>query len=503
MSNDSVSDDHVAGRGQGATAIPARARPAFGRLSSRMVMVTLLISGLMSLISTGIQVYSAYNRDRAYFLSEFDNVKLSFQRGLESALWEFDSTQVDLLLGGILAQRHMEYVSLESATGEEWVLGTDDPNHEVRTFELMFKKPDGEQVPVGTLTAHLSLANVWVNIRQNVLTILLTSFAKAFGVAYVLLIVFERLFVRHLNFIASFVASNPLREGAAPLSLPRSRFSQPDEFDLIVSALNKANAQITDSFELLRKEQKTVEDTNRRLFAANQEQSDFTYAVSHDLKSPLNTIKMLVKELEEEAIGGNSEDCKELLDEISKTLARANGRIAAITAYSQTVEPKQEYTLLDVDALVQGVLKDLQHDISVPGARVEVGPLGQYRGNEFQIRMMMQNLIGNGLKYQQPGNVPRLQIRGDDATAADPDQLIFEIEDNGIGIAPEHRERVFGLFSRLHSDAEYEGSGLGLAVVNRVVHNNNGSISVRAARKGGSVFRICLASLRSNRGEVL
>lgn len=250
-----MSDQYFARAGQISKEATPHRRPEYGRLTGRLVMLTLLISTLLSFVSTGIQVFSTYERDRANFLSEFDNVERSFQRGLESALWEFDGTQVELLLKGILAQAHVEYVSLASAAGEEWSLGTNDLSHEIQTFELSYQKGEEESVPVGTLVAHVSLAEVWENIRENVATILLTNFAKTFAVVYLLLIVFERLVVRHLNFIAAFADSKPWRAGAASLVLPRPMLSKPDELDLIVSAFNKANGQTAEAFELARREQ--------------------------------------------------------------------------------------------------------------------------------------------------------------------------------------------------------------------------------------------------------
>lgn len=206
----------------------------------------------------------------------------------------------------------------------------------------------------------------------------------------------------------------------------------------------------------------------------------------------MNTIKLLVRELEDDTIGGDCDERHALLGDISNTIERANARIETLTEYSKTVEPEQSQALLDINALVRTILNDLQHDITQSGASIKVEPLGQYRGNEFQIRMLLQNLIANALKYHQPNTAPRIHIRGDVATGADPYQLIFEVEDNGIGIAPEHRQRVFALFKRLHDDAEYESSGLGLAVVKRVVHNNNGFIDLRASPSGGSLFRVDL-----------
>lgn len=466
----------------------------FGKLTTRLVALTLLVSALMSLLATALQVYVAYQRDRTDFLFEFEIVERSFRWGLESALWEFDTNQVEVLLEGIFAQPHIDYLSLQSATDDVWTLGTARDTHEIRQFPLYFASDGGTSTSVGTLIVHVSLDEVWINIRETVTTILLTNFAKTFVVAYALLLVFERLVVRHLTFIATHARSDPWRGGAAPLALERAPLKKRDELDLIVSAFNKANADAAHAHALVEQERLNVEATNQQLQAVNKEQSDFTYAVSHDLKSPINTISLLVTELADDEIGGDAKERKELLTDIQSTLARAEARIHAITQYSKTVQSLDGKTLLDLDELVGTILKDLQHDMSKSEASVQIGSLGVYRGNAFQIRMLFQNLIANALKYQQPEVAPVVFVRGDPGTADDPAQLVFEIEDNGIGIAPEHRERVFGLFQRLHAGVEYEGSGLGLAVVRRVVENNKGSITLRDAPSGGTIFRVCLGA---------
>ncbi|MEM9603717.1 MAG: ATP-binding protein [Pseudomonadota bacterium] len=228
---------------------------------------------------------------------------------------------------------------------------------------------------------------------------------------------------------------------------------------------------------------------NAQLSNANREQFEFSYAVSHDLKSPINTLSMLLNELD--AIDPHTEPATHahFLTECNNTLDRMRQLIEGVLRYASTVENRQAREHVDLDAILVEVLDDLSADIRSAGARITHAPLGQVQGNPFQLRMLMQNLIANAVKFRHAERAPEIAVR---AVQPGTDAVVFEVADNGIGIDPAHHDTVFSMFRRLHSESEFEGSGLGLAVCKRIASNHNGSISVGARAAGGSVFRVSL-----------
>ena len=145
---------------------------------------------------------------------------------------------------------------------------------------------------------------------------------------------------------------------------------------------------------------------------------------------------------------------------------------------------------MDLSTLIDNILSDLRADISANDARIEVGELCQVPGDQTQLRILFQNLIANAIKFHAPGEQPKLKIQ--QFIAADKESVDIEIQDNGIGIAHENRDRIFGLFKRLHLKDEFQGTGLGLAICKRVIVNHGGQIKVDGALGQGTKFTVTL-----------
>ncbi len=137
------------------------------------------------------------------------------------------------------------------------------------------------------------------------------------------------------------------------------------------------------------------------------------------------------------------------------------------------------------------MLVDLEAAIAENGGKVEVGPLPMVAGNATLFRQLFQNLLGNALKFQPPGQAARISIRQEAAAQASP-QITILIEDNGIGIAPEHAKRIFEPFQRLHGRGEYAGTGIGLAICDRIVAKHGGTLTVDPQYTSGTRFRLTL-----------
>jgi PAS domain S-box-containing protein len=238
--------------------------------------------------------------------------------------------------------------------------------------------------------------------------------------------------------------------------------------------------------------ERRVEERTRQLAEANQELQDFAYSVSHDLRAPLRTMQGFSRAL--------LEDCADGLDEIGRDYARRiiagatrlDELIRDLLAYSRVTREEIELRPVSLDKTADDVLAQLRGPIAEAGASVEAArPLGSMLGHPAILTQALSNLVGNALKFVPAGIPPRVAIRSESRDGGR--RLRLWVEDNGIGIAPEHRERIFQVFQRLHGVAEYAGTGIGLAIVRKGIERLGGAVGVESETGVGSRFWIELA----------
>ena len=221
--------------------------------------------------------------------------------------------------------------------------------------------------------------------------------------------------------------------------------------------------------------------------ALRKEQADFTYAISHELKSPANTLQLIFDEVTLEC-DKLSQDVQMLVAQGHGTLKRMGDQAVDILHYSRTTEVSGVVEAISLGLLVEEIILDLKGDITEAGASILCGELPVIMGCRMQVRGLFQNLICNALKFRVPERSPIVGITStfDDVLG----QQCIMVKDNGIGIAPEYQESIFQLFTRLHLHEEYAGTGIGLALCYRVMKNHHGTISVSSEGHDGSTFTV-------------
>lgn len=232
-----------------------------------------------------------------------------------------------------------------------------------------------------------------------------------------------------------------------------------------------------------------LREQNARLIRTNIEQSEFTYAISHDLKSPNNTIRMILQILAEEYGSSLDEEAQTLLNAALGTTDRMIKIIDDVLTYSQTVGDKAAHEPVSLTRVLATVAEDSKADLMHSGGCIILGDLPNVVGSPMQVRIMFQNFISNAIKFRRPEVQPKIEVFSEPR----PDHGVdIVVRDNGIGISEEYRERIFGLFQRLHTHDVYPGSGLGLALCRRVASNHGWNISISSEPGQGSSFRITL-----------
>jgi signal transduction histidine kinase len=216
--------------------------------------------------------------------------------------------------------------------------------------------------------------------------------------------------------------------------------------------------------------ERTVTELNR----SNEELEQFAYAASHDLSEPLRAISGPISLVARRYRGQLDAESDEFIEFAVDGCTRMQQLIDGLLAYSRVGRLETAFGSVDCRLVMNGVLKALGPAISESGATVEVGDLPTVTAEANQLGQVFSNLLSNAIKFARPGVPPSVQVRADRAGPA----WRFTVTDNGIGIASEHRERVFGMFKRLHSREDYPGTGIGLALVRKVVERHGGRVGV-------------------------
>ena len=230
------------------------------------------------------------------------------------------------------------------------------------------------------------------------------------------------------------------------------------------------------------KRTRELQESNEALRQSNDDLNQFAYAAGHDLQEPLRMVALYSELLQQNYVGKLDEEANQYISYIVGGALRMERLLKDLLVYSQTASFASPVAPVDCEAVIKQVLFNLHVSIEESGASVRWGDLPAVQADQVRMIQLFQNLIGNAIKYRTQ-DPPSIQIT---ARRCDEDYL-FEIQDNGLGIPPEYAEQVFGVFKRLHGNA-YPGTGIGLAICQRIVETYGGRIWVESVLGSGSKF---------------
>jgi len=224
-------------------------------------------------------------------------------------------------------------------------------------------------------------------------------------------------------------------------------------------------------------------ERRRKLEESNERLEQFAYAASHDLQEPLRMVSSYLSLVERRYADELDEDGREFIEFAVDGAERMREMIDALLKYSRVETRGDPFEPVDLEEVYEDAIQDLEVKIVESGAEIEAEPLPDVYGDEGQLRQVLQNLLSNAIEYSEDGP-PQVGVDAE----RDGDRWIVSVSDEGIGIEPEHADRVFEVFNRLHTREEHEGTGIGLALCRRIAERHGGEIWVESEPGDGSTF---------------
>ncbi|MGA2677387.1 MAG: sensor histidine kinase [Methanobacterium sp.] len=226
-----------------------------------------------------------------------------------------------------------------------------------------------------------------------------------------------------------------------------------------------------------------LQETLIKLKRSNSELEQFAYVASHDLQEPLRMISSFLQLLQMRYSGQLDSDADEFINFAVEGAKRMQNLIQDLLAYSRVTTKGNEFKDIKMEEALEQALVNLKMSIEENNANITHDPLPIITADYSQMIQLLQNLIGNSIKYRSD-KIPEIHISAQEKD----NDWIFSVEDNGIGIDPQYSDQVFQIFKRLHTNEEYKGTGIGLAITKRIIERHSGRIWVESELGKGSKF---------------
>jgi PAS domain S-box-containing protein len=246
-----------------------------------------------------------------------------------------------------------------------------------------------------------------------------------------------------------------------------------------------------------------LKESNQDLLRSNENLTRFAYVASHDLQEPLRKIQSFGSLLQSQYATGLGENGMDMINRMQSSAGRMSELLKDLLAYSRISTRQQAFDPVSLADIVARVLETLELQIHQTGALIRVDDLPTVNGDDSQLGQLFQNLLSNAIKFRHPDLAPQIQISYAVVPASGLPQNVrttreasryhlFSVTDNGIGFDEKYADRIFEVFQRLHGRSVYSGTGVGLAICQKVVENHGGAISAHSQPGAGSTFKVYL-----------
>jgi signal transduction histidine kinase len=451
--------------------------------------ITLLLLSVVSIVLLAVSVanvISEVQTTRASLATRYSTLAriVAAQSGAALSISDIDASGAQEIVADLAAEPSIEYAALINSTNNEVARYQSDAAnaHHVDPTESLgttFTK-DGfldvvqevklnDATLVGKVYLRASTEELQTQVRRTIM-VAIAVYLLALLVAFL------------LSYVLQQLISTPI------LRLAQLTRQVSTEHNYTLSAEHRGNDELgalCDGFNTMLAEIRRRDD---ELIRSNDELKQFAFVASHDLQEPLRSITSFCNMLQMECQGTLNPEADGYLERIVNGVKRMKALVTDLLNYSRVSRSDEvEFMKVDLREVVSEALANLQGSISDSEAEIFCGELPYVAGDRGQLVQVIQNLIGNALVYR--GTLPpQVTVEATQKYK----QWEISVRDNGIGIAPEHYERIFEIFKRLHNRSKYPGTGIGLAVCRKIVERHKGKIWVESQPDQGSVFRFTL-----------
>jgi PAS domain S-box-containing protein len=231
-----------------------------------------------------------------------------------------------------------------------------------------------------------------------------------------------------------------------------------------------------------------VRDRTAQLEAANKELEAFSYSVSHDLRAPLRAIDGFSRVILEDYIDKLDDEGKRYLNIIRSNTQKMGQLIDDLLVFSRLGRQEISISDVDIEKLARNVFKELKPTVSEREIQFEIKELPSAPGDQSTIRQVFANLLSNAVKFTRPRETTKIEMGG----RCEGNENVYYVKDNGVGFDMQYVNKLFGVFQRLHSAEEFEGTGVGLAIVQRIIHRHGGRVWAEGKVNDGAIFYFTL-----------
>lgn len=230
-----------------------------------------------------------------------------------------------------------------------------------------------------------------------------------------------------------------------------------------------------------------IKNAEEKLIEINKELESFSYSISHDLRAPLRAINGYAQILNEDYGEKLDQEGMRILETIRSNATKMGTLIDDLLAFSRLGRKEIQKTEIDMDKLTESVInevnKSMQHK-----AEINTANLHKVNADYSLLHHVMFNLVSNAIKYSSKGDNPSVRISSEEKNG----EIIFSVNDNGVGFDMEYSDKLFGVFQRLHSYDEFKGTGVGLAIVQRIIIKHGGEVWAKGIVNKGATFHFSL-----------